>query len=189
MKYIYIISMLFINIFITSIVESSTNLYWSVAITNSQYSAAPSMPIMITPTNLIVKYPSEKNNFRVSFDRWDYEINTMGYSPNPNDDIIITTNRITDIWHGRANISYTFTPVSFTNNLVGFKVVYARVEGMELYGSMGEYFEDTWYVALSDTFVEVGERDVEKELDIPIKYPEPEPLKPGDPHYGFDFNW
>jgi len=40
---------------------------------------------------------------------------------------------------------------------------------------MGEYIEDIYYVALSDTFVEVGEGDVEWELDIDEKEPEPDP--------------
>jgi len=160
-----IIMLFVINIIIAINAESSTNLYWSVSITNSLYSA-PSMPIMITPTNLIIKYSPFKNNFRVKYDRMDDSINSRYYSPKPNDEIIISTNRITEFYHGEAAIGYDFTPVSFTNGLIGFRVYhdYATKWDFTIASGPTEFTNHTYYVALSDTFVEVGEEDVEREL-------------------------
>ena len=147
----------FINMVAINTVESSTNLYWSVSITNSYRS----MPIVITPTNLIIKYPSDKTHFMVFFDRWDYSINKNYYFPKPEENFIITTNRVTTISHGEAAIGYDFTLVSFTNGLIGFRVDHSYSLGYNIYSDSGTNISHTYYVALSDTLVEVGEADVD----------------------------
>ena len=165
MKYIHIIIILFLNNITINNAKSSTNFYWSVSITNSQYSA-PSMPILITSTNLIVKYPSEETRFIIKYDRWDEKINSNLYFPELNDEIVITTNRTTRFYHGAANISYEFIPVSFTNQLISFKVEHSYATKWDFSISSGPvaFTNHTYYVALSDTLVEVGEEDVEREL-------------------------
>ena len=147
------------NIFYIIKAESATNLYWSISVTNYYYSA----PIVITSTNLVVKWPSEQWRFRISYDRWDYSINTYEFSPKPNDDVFITTNRLTRLYHGEADIGYDFIPVSFTSGLIGFKVHHSYPTKWG-YSSPVAFTNHTYYVALSDTLVEVGEADVEREL-------------------------
>ena len=151
--------MFIVNICMVNNAESSTNLYWSVSITNHYHS----IPIMITPTNLVVKYPSAKTGFLVFYDRWDDSINSIYYFPKPNDEVIISTNRITRLSHGDAAIGYDFIPVSFTNNLVGFRVEHLYPTKWDSTLTIGpiEYTNQTYYVALSETHVEVGETDIE----------------------------
>jgi len=151
-KYYIIVLMLFVIE-----VTASTNENWIVAFTNNQWAVS----VTLTTSNLVLRTPADYASFVAAFDRWDYGINSYTYIPKLNEDFVITTNRVTELFRGHSHARYNFTPVSFTNNLTGFKIVYARIEGMQLYVSLGKYFEDTYYIALSDTPVEVGEADVE----------------------------
>ena len=160
MKKTHIIIMLLVcNILAVDNAKSSTNLYWSVPITNYYYSA----PVMITPTNLVVKWFSPGSRFMVEYDRWDHAINTYCYSPKPNDEVVISTNRVTELFHGEANIFYKFTPVVFTNQLAGFRVEhrYATKWDFTICTGPVESTNLTYYVTLSNPPVEVGEADIE----------------------------
>ena len=165
------IVILYGNLLFANVTEVYTNMNWIASMTNNHYWASS---VSVTSTNLIIKYPPSGGKLMVKFDRWDHNLNTQTYSPQYNEDFIISTNRITELWHGRAEVGYEFTPVVFTNKMVGFRVFYSHSH-YKLYDSNVIYYTNVSYIALSDTFVEVGERDVEGELDIDEKEPEPDP--------------
>jgi len=160
---------------------------WIYGLTNQGWIASA----YINSTNLVVKYPPlPERKFMVHYDRWDYTINSCCYSPKHNEEVIITTNRISSLSDGYAGVGYDFTPVVFTNQLIGFRIDYSLTV---IDQSLPEGFYSTnnvWYVALSDTPVEVGEEDVEGELDITPKQPLTIP-DPNAPYYdpNFDWNW
>jgi len=126
--------------------------------------------ITVSATNLTLKSTPEGKRFQAFLSRWDNNLNTDFYFPNNNESFEITTNRITRISSSETEMggTFVFTPVSYTNQLVGFRIVHNfTIYGGELYGFDEWLFgSNTWYVALSDTPVEVGEGDVERELDL-----------------------
>jgi len=153
MKKIYIISIILfaINIFATNNwVDGLTNQGWFVS-------------ACINSTNFIVKYPTSHLKLMASYDRWDTEIKSTCYSPRNGEEFLITTNRITKIADGYLEVSYTFTPVSFTNQMIGFRIdhQYATKWDFNISSGAVERTNQVYYVALSDTPVEVGEADVE----------------------------
>ncbi|MCL2623313.1 MAG: hypothetical protein FWD31_06565 [Planctomycetaceae bacterium] len=151
---------LIIMIFANIIMASNT---WVSSFTNDWFSAAS-----VNSTNIVIKYPPSGSGFLVSYDRCDYTINSYLYSPDDNEDYLVTTNRITQLSNGWIGVSYEFTPVSFTNKITGFKIVH-RWTGDPPWDYVlngPNVLSNVFYVALSDTPVEVGEGDVEGELDI-----------------------
>jgi len=158
---------------------------WVYNLTNQHWIASA----YVNSTNLVIKHPSSGSKLTASYDRYDHERKTSFHWFNNNDEeYSIHTNRVTDLFNGDTGVSYEFTPVSFTNQMIGFKIVHSWTGYPPFIMNDLNLLSNVFYVALSDTLVEVGEGDVEKELDIPIKRPEPEP-DPNDPHSGFDFNW
>jgi len=67
------------------------------------------------------------------------------------------------MFNGWAGVSYTFTPVLFTNQMTGFQIQHIDTLSGEFDDTL-IMETNTWYVALSETLVEVGEGDVEREL-------------------------
>ena len=95
-----------------------------------------------------------------TYDRWDYNIKSCCYTPGYDGEFNITTNRVTDLFNGWAGVSYEFTPVSFTNQMIGFKIRHIETLSGE-FDDKNITSTNTFYVALSDTPVEVGEADVD----------------------------
>ena len=154
MKKIYItITILFAaNTFATNDwVDGLTNQGWFV----SAY---------VNSTNLIVKYPTSHLKLMAYYDRWDPIIKSTDYSPKNDEEFIITTNKITKLADGYVEVSYRFTPVVFTNKMVGFRINHTWLKDYTVREFEQRYSTNVFYVALSDTPVEVGEEDVEREL-------------------------
>ena len=150
---LFVCNLLFINN-----AESSTNINWVISLTNDLWATS----VTITSTNLVIKYPpSGERGLMVSFDRWDFELNTYCFMPKPNEEFVINTNRTTELWHGWSGLEYKFTPVSYTNNLIGFRIDHTYEYEDDPNSTRGKSKTNTYYIALSDVPVEVGEADVE----------------------------
>ena len=121
--------------------------------------------VSATSTNLILKYPPFGKRLMVSYDRWDDTINNITYGPQYNEDLLIATNRVTELYEGWAGVAYLFTPVVFTNKLAGFRVVYNKM----LSGEFDDVYREStnvFHVVLSDIPIEFNENDVEGDLDV-----------------------
>ena len=137
---------------------SATN-DWVLNLTNHNWIVSA----YTTSTNLVIKHPSSGGKLMARYDRWDYTINTYIHGFDYNDEYYISTNRVTKMFNGWAGVSYTFTPVLFTNQMTGFQIQHIDTLSGEFDDTL-IMETNTWYVALSETLVEVGEGDVEREL-------------------------
>ena len=153
MKYTLIIITLFFN---NAFAEND----WIYGLTNQGWIASS----YVNSTNLVIKYPSTGVILGIYFDRFNNDVKSRYYSPKHEEEYSISTNFITKLHDGYIGIEYNFTPVSYTNQLIGFRIDYTQ----EIIDRSipEEYYNitNTWYVTLSDTPIEVGEGDVEREL-------------------------
>jgi len=132
---------------------------WVYNLTNEGWIASA----YVNSTNLIVKNKSSGGILMASYDRWNNDVNSSPSTPGYGGEFIISTNRITDLFNGWVGVSYEFTPVSYTNQMVGFKIIH-RWTGDPPWDYVlngPNILSNVFYVALSDTPVEVGEADVE----------------------------
>ena len=153
-----IILLAIIILVMTETLFTTTN-DWVTAISSNNWTSA----ISLTSTNIILKNSSSENTFMV------FNKNNGYYFPEYNEDYTININQITKIMSGDTEMggTFVFTPVSFTNQLVGFRINhYVTLNTNRFWIDDYRSSTNTWYVALSDTPVEVGEEDVEGELDL-----------------------
>jgi len=118
--------------------------------------------IIVTPTNLTIRFSEEGQGHRVSYPDHRISIPSRGTHDyvKKNEALVLTPDKRVNIFefHG----CFAFTPVTFKNQGKGFRIM-ETFDARSLRG--GLMTNSIAYVALSDTPVQVGEDDVEMILE------------------------
>ena len=141
--------------------------------------------VTVTPTNAMVKFNGP--GWMVTPDSdvviWGSAIrHSRDYAEN-DEALILTPDKRTDVFERHG--SYSFNPVVYKDGLNGFRIM--RIDEMRSFGR--GVTSNSWYFALNDTPVEVGEDDVEMimvkgrewktfERGTKEPLPAPEPVQP-----------
>ena len=118
----------------------------------------PFESVIVTPTNLMIKFTVGHYGISDLDDiSRDFRPKRSSAYAGENEALVLTPT--TRVGMGDFHVGYRFTPVVFKNQHKGFKIFY-RVTPPAVTPTT-PIKSNFWYVALSDTPMEVGEKDVE----------------------------